>query len=362
MFERVDEHIRAMNRAAARVLRDLMELDVTEGWVQEGATSLSAWLRGRYGWTKATAVEWVRVARALRSLPAIAEATSRGELGFEQLRPLTRFATPRTDEELSRSAPAMSAPELWDEARRHERLRERESRDVHRARTASLWWNEARTEACMFTRMGAEQGAAMEQALVKRSQEITLADDPLDPGGARMVDALVELVASSGDHGAVPTVVIHADACVLTGEESRRGPVLCETPDGTRLHTEAVRRLACDARIEWNLERGGRAVGIGRRSRIPPAWLLRAIRYRDRGCVFPGCGRIRWLKAHHVVHWGHGGRTDLDNLVLVCHAHHRLVHEGGWSIRGRPGAGGELRFCDPRGREPFLKQGRFEAA
>jgi hypothetical protein len=76
--------------------------------------------------------------------------------------------------------------------------------------------------------------------------------------------------------------------------------------------------------------------------------------------VFPGCGRIRWLKAHHIVHWTRGGRTDLDNLVLVCHAHHRLVHEGGWSIRGAPGR--ELRFLDPRGREPFLKQGRLEAA
>jgi hypothetical protein len=60
------------------------------------------------------------------------------------------------------------------------------------------------------------------------------------------------------------------------------------------------------------------------------------------------------------VHWAHGGGTDLENLVLVCDAHHRLVHEGGWSIRGRPGR--DLRFLDPRGREPFLRQARLVAA
>jgi predicted restriction endonuclease len=33
-----------------------------------------------------------------------------------------------------------------------------------------------------------------------------------------------------------------------------------------------------------------------------------------------------------VLHWGHGGATNLDNMVLLCHRHHWSVHEGGWQL------------------------------
>jgi len=46
----------------------------------------------------------------------------------------------------------------------------------------------------------------------------------------------------------------------------------------------------------------------------------------------PGCRNRRNLHAHHVRHWVHGGRTDLDNLALLCPVHHRAVHEHGWHI------------------------------
>ena len=39
-----------------------------------------------------------------------------------------------------------------------------------------------------------------------------------------------------------------------------------------------------------------------------------------------------WIDGHHVVQWGHGGVTDLANLVLLCHRHHWSVHEGGWQL------------------------------
>ena len=360
MFEVVDRDFEALNAAHARLLVRLGELDETEGWAEEGATSLSAWLRGRYGLTKAVALEWARVARALRSLPAISNASASGALSFEQLRPLTKFATADTDSDLARWARDRSAPELWEEARRHERVTERDHEDAHRTRGLWTWWNDKHTELSGQFRVGAEQGTALENALLDRSEQVVAADEPSDRTGARMADALVELVTESGGEPAPTTLVVHAEASVLTNEASRGA--LCEAEDGTRIPTEAVRRLACDARIEWSLERNGRPVGIGRRGRTVPGAMGRALRFRDRGCVFPGCGRIRWLKAHHIVHWAHGGTTDLDNLVLVCHAHHRMVHEGGWSIRGRPGAGGELRFLNPRGREPFLKQATFAAA
>jgi hypothetical protein len=67
--------------------------------------------------------------------------------------------------------------------------------------------------------------------------------------------------------------------------------------------------------------------------------MIRQVRYRDRECRFPGCGARRFTEAHHIVWWRHGGRTDLDNLVLICSFHHRLVHEHGWSVGREPDGG-----------------------
>jgi hypothetical protein len=142
---------------------------------------------------------------------------------------------------------------------------------------------------------------------------------------------------------------VHADASVLTGEEPSEGPWLAETDTGAHLCSEEVRRLACDARVEWILESDGRSVGIGRRGRVLPGAVYRAMRFRDQSCRFPGCERKKWLKAHHLVHWARGGGTDLDNLVRLCHAHHRLIHEGGWRTSGLPAH--DLRFHDPGGRQ-----------
>jgi hypothetical protein len=62
-----------------------------------------------------------------------------------------------------------------------------------------------------------------------------------------------------------------------------------------------------------------------------------ALAVRDRGCVFPGCDRpLSWCDAHHLWHWVDGGPTDLNNLALLCRAHHRAVHEGGWQLTRGP--------------------------
>ena len=91
----------------------------------------------------------------------------------------------------------------------------------------------------------------------------------------------------------------------------------------------------------------GQPVGVGRLQRVVPAWIGRLVRQRDIGCRFPGCGRTHLTHCHHIRAWAHGGRTDLDNLCLLCAEHHRLLHEFGWSILGHPDD--ELWFFDPTG-------------
>jgi hypothetical protein len=70
--------------------------------------------------------------------------------------------------------------------------------------------------------------------------------------------------------------------------------------------------------------------------RDPPGWMLRQLRYRDRECRFFGCGARQFLQAHHIVWWERGGATFLENLILICFFHHRLVHEYGWSVKREP--------------------------
>ena len=79
-------------------------------------------------------------------------------------------------------------------------------------------------------------------------------------------------------------------------------------------------------------------------TRVPPPWMIRQLRYRDRECTFPSCGARRFTQAHHIRWWEEGGGTDLDNLVLVCSFHHRLVHEYGWRLKRNRGAPVEW-FC-----------------
>jgi len=76
---------------------------------------------------------------------------------------------------------------------------------------------------------------------------------------------------------------------------------------------------------------------VGRTTRVVQPAQRVALAVRDGGCVFPGCDRpLAWCEAHHLVHWLDGGPTDLDNLVLLCRAHHRAVHEGGWRLQHQP--------------------------
>jgi hypothetical protein len=71
---------------------------------------------------------------------------------------------------------------------------------------------------------------------------------------------------------------------------------------------------------------------VGRTGRLVSKAQRRALLIRDQMCRYPGCLQTRHLKAHHVVPWILGGRTDLDNLILLCQWHHTVVHEGGVSI------------------------------
>ncbi|HCT81545.1 MAG TPA: HNH endonuclease, partial [Micromonosporaceae bacterium] len=104
---------------------------------------------------------------------------------------------------------------------------------------------------------------------------------------------------------------------------------------GGMLAPEAVRRLACDAALLPAVLGGqGQVLDVGRERRLFTGPLRRALVLRDGGCAFPGCDRPpRWTDGHHIKHWADGGTTSLDNAVLLCGYHHRLIHRNEWHVR-----------------------------
>ena len=96
-----------------------------------------------------------------------------------------------------------------------------------------------------------------------------------------------------------------------------------------------IRRWACDAEIvPMVLGSKSEPLDIGRRSRLVPDAMRRALTFRDGGCAFPGCTRRpRRCHAHHVEHWAADeGPTCLENLTLLCRHHHQVIHHGHWTV------------------------------
>ena len=98
--------------------------------------------------------------------------------------------------------------------------------------------------------------------------------------------------------------------------------------------------------VVMRYDEDGDVLDVGRKTRTISPAIRRALTARDTRCQFPGC-TARRCDAHHVVHWAEGGVTALDNLVLLCRRHHRLLHEGGYTA-GRD-VEGALRFVRPNG-------------
>jgi len=100
------------------------------------------------------------------------------------------------------------------------------------------------------------------------------------------------------------------------------------------LHRADVERLLCDSPISRVVTGPGSVpLELGRARRAVPPSLRRALVVRDHGCRWPGCNRpSAWCDGHHVVPWTEGGRTDLDNCILLCDRHHTTSHLPGWQV------------------------------
>lgn len=345
--------VEALDRVHAQICsaeRDLLALiaraEDAEIWRQDGARDLAHWLSMRYGITHWKARRWIGAARALERLPKLSDAFRSGDLGIDKVAELCRFATSQAESRLISWAQNVSAASIRHRGDLAVKASTDEVLEAERARTLNWFPLDDGRRIGLEAELPTAQGMVVVRAIERISQRIpVMPDEGEGSAEAHRADALVAIC--SAHIGAAPdpdraTVLIHAQAT----SSGRLGSF--EIDGGPALHREAGERMLCTARIQTVLEdRAGEVLGLGRMKREPSAWMMRQIRYRDRGCRFPGCGTRAFTQAHHITWWSRGGRTDLDNLVLVCSFHHRLVHEYGWSIERR--ADGEVRWFRPQG-------------
>ncbi|MDQ2707679.1 MAG: HNH endonuclease [Actinomycetota bacterium] len=333
--------------AQCRFLRLLTEFDRRDGWAGPGMRSCAHWLSWRIGMSLRTAVEHVRVAHALELLPATREAFAEGRLSYSKVRAITRIARPDTELELLGLAMAGTTSHV-ERVVRAARQQGADPVLTNAQRTLSWHWDD-HGMLMLRGRLAPAEGAALVAAVEEYAKRADShfadpgqSDEPpgevADPVAARRADALHALAAG----GAAPAsgqrtrVVLHLDEVTRTFRIDG-GPAVPQT---------TAERMACDAEVQLLLSDRGSRLYLGRTHRLASPPQIAALSMRDgRRCQFPGCTHTFHLHAHHVRHWLHGGRTDIDNLILLCSYHHSRVHDNGYRVV--PNGGGGFSFLRP---------------
>jgi hypothetical protein len=315
------------------------------GYKADGFVDLVAWLRVNGKLSGSAAAERVEVAHQLKELPRTEEALSRGEIGYQHAVTMARTAQNLGAAQVRKAEPTLlKAAETMDPGQFVSVAKNFE----HQVDAQAALAEANRAHERRYLRIGqpqnglvridglldAEGGAIVRTALEPLAKPTK--NDSRTPE-QRLVDALVERCQSrnGGAHpdgaGPRPQVIIKASLDTLAGIE---GAPAAELEWGGTVPAETLRRIACDSaitRITGLAELQQEITHAGRS--IPPS-TRRALVARDHDCVFPGCDRpAPWCDGHHLIFWGDGGPTRLDNLGLVCRTHHRRVHEEGWTLR-----------------------------
>ena len=304
------------------------------------------------------------MARALFDLSATSAAFESGELSYSKARELTRVATPQTEKRLLHYAIPATAHQVENHCRK---LRNAE-RDTSTADANRLHANRYLSRSphsdgsvTISAELPRESAELVLKALELAVKELDAEEDRfegeapsgdeelLSTGGVeetlqmRQADALVHLAKSflaggtdnsDGTKKSVSTadqyqVTVHVDEEVL-----RKAPTENSKSD---LPCETIRRLCCDGSVvAVTKDDKGNPLNLSRKHRVVQPALRRALLARDKCCRYPGCTHEKWLDAHHVVHWANGGETSLENTILLCSKHHRLLHEGGFRIKKGP--------------------------
>lgn len=349
----------------ARLLLLIAEFDRREAWGGHGLLSCAHWLSWRTSLSPAAAREKVRVARALTDLPLLQEAFEAGRLSYSQVRAVTRVATPEDQERWLDAARCSTAGQLERVVRGVRRARkvDEDAADPERAAwrmQASKTYDDDGNAVYRLV-LPAEQAAVLDAALEAVRVELERrapAGASAEASSPQQADADASAEASSPHPPPLADVFVAMAQTVLAGASptaarKARAQLTAQIDpltgwgrlrDGELLPPTSLRQVLTTlpgrgglVRLRPVSEADLRRFDLGRTQRLPSIALRELLGTFDgQRCRFPGCTRRRRLHAHHVRSWRDGGRTDLDNLVLVCARHHTLVHQHGFVLTLQP--------------------------
>jgi len=325
--ERRRREVRAIGKQQARLAQRLTEIvreaDDEGDWQSAGCSSSAQWLAQISSSDHRTAKRITHTSDALRELPALDHALSTGALTLDQVAAAAEFATPQSDAELARVALGKAPSAIALAARTLAPPTVHDDEQLYARRSLSMTWTHGRRELVLSGRLPLEQGAAFEQAI----WNIAKPQRALDKHAGTTLewqqsaaDALVTLTRCGGTESGIrrspTTLIVHL---------SNDAPPLLE--GAGPISPETAQRLACDAR-RLTIKPNGRDLLHSRVGRCASYAQQRALHKRTDGhCQYPGCSATRELEAHHLTPAEHGGRTELDNLILLCPRHHKHLHD-----------------------------------
>jgi hypothetical protein len=354
---------RLIEAAQAEELRAVGAFEARKLHKTDGAYSTGAWLRAHTDLASHEANSLERHARTIRTRPLLGLALD--TLGATKLRTMLRYVTFRLGDAYAEAEPVLveqitklSTDETatvmrWWARRVDQDGREPKSWDHNEIDLKDTYQGGWHLRGGFDPETGAELAAALdaEAEAIYRAGGTTGENLTL---GRRRAMALMEIIRrhldpAHTDTQIPPTVMVSVTLDELL-KRSGHGDLI-----GTheKITSDTIRRLACDANLIRIVTDGASEIlDLGRSVRTAPPRYKRALAVRDKGCVFPGCDRPpSHCRAHHIQWWDRdGGETSLQNLALLCHHHHHLVHEGRWKLTRAPD--GQLQFHRPDG-TPF---------
>ncbi|MFT5711311.1 MAG: hypothetical protein ACI8QT_002017 [Halioglobus sp.] len=385
-----------LNAGNHRLLKLIAEFDRRKSWNADGTVrSCAHWLNWKCGIALGAAREKVRVAGALAQLPLIDAAFASGHISYSKVRAMSRVATPENEDFLLMIAQHGTASHVEKVVGKYksvqttdeegqERERENERKLVYFQDQNDMWVIHAKLppevgalvvkaiEAVATPAQIEKQKQLREPQKSVSAETFSEAIEEEEPTHFQdllqhtRADALVTMAehflattkANSPFQGLKGSercqIMLHVDINTLRqhGKEASHAHQHCNMDDKHWISPKTAKRLSCDASLVTVLEdEQGRVLNIGRRARTVPAAIGRALSLRDKTCRVPGCCESHYVDAHHIKHWADGGETSLDNLVTLCRAHHRQLHQGNFTITAEKTATGQqLLFTTPSGR------------
>ena len=312
----------------------------TEEYDEQGFDSPIAWIKANCHMSGGAAADRICAGEQLDRLDRSEAAVLAGEIGFAHFAHIAR-ASAAVGERLDESTLLRHACKESVAKFRETCIHARHAADPEGVVEEEVLGVEMReltltdTDNGMVSASGTLDkvgGAALRTALEPLAKRMGKDDRRGYP--RRLADALVDLSMHALDNGkpsSRPNLQITTALETLLG---LAGAPAAEMDFSLPISSKAVERLACDCSVtRILLGSDSTVIDVGRARRVVSGPQSKALRVRDKGCVWPGCDRpASWTSAHHMAHWIHGGSTDISNLVLLCYRHHWMVHEGGWQI------------------------------